>query len=375
MPLVSTRSNCKCFVNSDDQALPRPSVGDLYLKGEWSNYQSCSLHLRLVGINYFMIFFLLPVLSALFIAIISVGCCCRCDGWWILHCRLLNAGHLRLFALHLQPLLTRVDECCRLTVIILGTVFTAITRSMTTMLPMRATRSSRAARHLTLVVGNAFAARPMTSSWTWIIRRLTLDRTWPLPMAAGRACAVVVVAWWSWSHRLRTRRDAKESALLTLGPAGTSCATGWVGRGVTMMAAFSAVVAVLVDCVVVVKGSRNTVSWAIQTVESAWCIEKIKSVLTNMRVVKKLFNKSILSAVADADNDGRLKFSRFSLPFNIQLMTPPPRGERELIKQPDEKLHMDEKNKTFTFDETRFLKQEGRNNAPSMVKKKLQNLT
>lgn len=224
--------------------------------------------------------YLSPVLSALFIAIISVGCC-RCGSRhcrWILHRCFLhatNAGHFSLFALHLEPLLTRVDQRRWLTLIVLRTIFATITRSMTTMFPMRSTWASGAARHLTLVVGDALWAWTMTSSWTWVIRRLTLDRTWPLPVAGGeRAICIAdgggVFAWWSRSHWLGTRRDAEESALLTLGPSGTSCAAGRVGRRVSMAWGF----AVLLDGVVVVEVGWNAVGRTIQAVETGenfWC--------------------------------------------------------------------------------------------------------
>lgn len=121
---------------------------------------------------------------------------------------LLHISHIQFFcllSLHFNPLFTWINQLGLLAVVIIVSSSLrcrlAITRSMSTMLPVRTTRSPRTAWHFTLVVRHSFAARPMPSTWTRIIWRLTLDRA--RTMSVTVTC-IVVVAVVAISRRCRT---------------------------------------------------------------------------------------------------------------------------------------------------------------------------
>lgn len=189
----------------------------------------------------------LPVFPIFLTTIISIGwvgrlwCCVAFNDCSLLHCS--HARDFRLLSLHFEPLLAGIDERCGLVLIkitaaspIRGCV--SVPRAMTTMLSMRSSRSTRASRHFTFIVGDFLAPRAMSTARTWIVRRLTLN--WARALSMARRS--ISVTGRCRSHRFRTRVDPEQSSLLAFCPTGTSGATGWVR---------SRVIAVLVNGVVV----------------------------------------------------------------------------------------------------------------------------
>lgn len=201
--------------------------------------------------------------SVLFVAIISVCWCCY--SRWILYRSLLyatwisQARHFSLFTLHLEPLFSRVDECNRLSIVVVfRPIFTTIARSVSTMFAMRTSRSARAARHLTFIIWDSLATWTMTTTRSRIVWRLTLNGTRSLTMADR----IRSITWRCWSYWLRTWRYSEQSTLLTFGPTGTFRAAGWVRCWMAMMTV------VFLNRIIVVEGCRNAICWSIQTIET-----------------------------------------------------------------------------------------------------------